>query len=94
MVTDVLHLFVAPDDLSCRADLTIQAPRVADGVLHQAREMFCGLRGHEHMVQFQQGRMFMRCLLCGHESSGWELNQRAPMVTAPRRPRPHLPAAA
>jgi hypothetical protein len=91
MVTNVLHLFAAPDELARRSDSTVQV-QIGDRVLHQAREILCGLRGHHHMMQFQQGRVFMRCLLCGNESSGWELNETPPTVTAPRLPRPDLRA--
>jgi hypothetical protein len=34
------------------------------------------------LLQFQADRMFLRCLSCGHESAGWELNDRRPVVTA------------
>jgi hypothetical protein len=33
-------------------------------------------------VQFQEDRMYLRCLCCGHRSSGWELNHSRPIVTA------------
>jgi hypothetical protein len=41
------------------------------------------------MMQFEQDRMFLKCVSCGHESPGWELNESAPIPTArtsaPRR---------
>jgi hypothetical protein len=52
------------------------------GVLDRVREIFCGIHGHEHLLQFQPDRMYLRCLSCGHESSGWELNEARPIVTA------------
>jgi hypothetical protein len=33
------------------------------------------------MLQFQQDRMFLRCVTCGHETPGWELNETPPNVT-------------
>jgi hypothetical protein len=34
------------------------------------------------MLQFQQDRMYLRCLCCGHRSSGWEMSDTRPTVTA------------
>jgi hypothetical protein len=52
------------------------------GVMDRVREIFCGIHGHEHLLQFQPDRMYLRCLSCGHESSGWELSETRPIVTA------------
>jgi hypothetical protein len=52
------------------------------GVMDRVREIFCGIHGHEHLLQFQADRMYLRCLSCGHESSGWKLNEARPIVTA------------
>jgi hypothetical protein len=35
------------------------------------RQMMCGLHGHDTLVQFEQDRMFLRCVSCGHETHGW-----------------------
>jgi hypothetical protein len=40
--------------------------------------MLCGLQGHQGLLQFQRDRMFLRCLSCGHESSGWKLKEERP----------------
>lgn len=45
------------------------------------RRFFCGLRGHDTLLQFEDARMFLRCASCGHESPGWELNAAAPTLT-------------
>jgi hypothetical protein len=50
--------------------------------MDRVREIFCGIHGHEHLLQFQADRMYLRCLSCGHESSGWKLNEARPIVTA------------
>jgi hypothetical protein len=78
----VSNVSVAPDEISPRPEVTPQAHWLAKRVVDRAREIFCGLHGHQHLLQFQHGRMFLRCLSCGHESSGWELNARPPIVTA------------
>jgi len=43
--------------------------------------MYCGLHGHDTLLQFEQDRMFLRCASCGHQTPGWELNEAPPTVT-------------
>jgi hypothetical protein len=54
--------------------------RLHDGlgaVLHERLgRIFCGIQGHEHMTQFNNGRIFLRCITCGHESPGWDIPTR------------------
>ena len=50
-------------------------------VMTSLREMFCGLTGHDAMLNFEQERMSLRCASCGHETPGWELNEVPPTVT-------------
>ena len=52
-------------------------------VLAWMRQTYCGLHGHDSYLQFEQDRMFMRCVSCGHETPGWALNE-APPVPAVR----------
>lgn len=60
-------------------------------VVARMREAYCGLHGHDSLLQFAQERMFLKCTSCGHESPGWELTETPPTVTvaAPAR-RPQL----
>jgi hypothetical protein len=51
------------------------------GVLDRVRQMFCGLHGHDTLLHFEQERMSLRCVTCGHETPGWELNEAPPTVT-------------
>jgi hypothetical protein len=65
------------------------------GVFERVRQMMCGLRGHDMLLHFEHARMALRCVSCGHESPGWELNEPRPTVTMcgdARRTtlRPHL----
>jgi len=47
------------------------------------REMYCGLHGHDNLVQFEKDRMFLQCASCGHETPGWALSEVAhPVVRA------------
>jgi hypothetical protein len=52
------------------------------------RQVMCGLHGHDSLVQFEHDRMFLRCVTCGHETHGWELNDRParPVRVETRRP--------
>jgi hypothetical protein len=46
----------------------------------QVQAAVCGLHGHDPMLQFHQGRMFLRCASCGHQSPGWDTGARRPRV--------------
>lgn len=54
---------------------------LAGRVVDRLRQVVCGLHGHDTMLQFEQDRMFLRCVSCGHETPGWELNEAAPTPT-------------
>jgi hypothetical protein len=45
------------------------------------RQAFCSLHGHDTMLHFEQERMSLRCVSCGHETPGWSLNEVPPTVT-------------
>jgi hypothetical protein len=46
--------------------------------LHQA---YCGVRfGHEDELRFERDRLTLRCVSCGHESTGWGLDAPPPRV--------------
>ena len=53
--------------------------RLSGRVLDRVRQLFCGLHGHDVYLQFEAERMFLRCVSCGHESPGWELNEAPPL---------------
>jgi len=50
-------------------------------VIERLRQMFCGLHGHDTLLHFDKDRMSLRCVSCGHETPGWELNEVPPTVT-------------
>ena len=54
---------------------------VASRVMDRLRQVMCGLHGHDTLLQFEQDRMFLRCVSCGHETPGWALNEAAPTPT-------------
>lgn len=54
-----------------------------------AGRWWCGLRGHDAMLAFERGRMFLRCASCGHEGAGLQVTGKGPRVTQPGDPRRH-----
>lgn len=50
------------------------------------RQLLCGLKphGHAQLLQFESGRMFLRCVDCGHETPGWQIKDPAPASNGPK----------
>lgn len=77
------------------------APMVAaadEGVgvqmVNWVHSLICGLHGHDNLMQFGRGRMFLKCVSCGHESPGWTIRERPPAdvaVAAEHKRRRFLP---
>jgi len=101
MVTNYPRPVTAEDATSVR-----RAQGTEDGlgttVLAWMRKTYCGLHGHDSYLQFEQDRMCLRCVSCGHETPGWALNETPPTPAVqeqtqrrPARPmlRPHLVGA-
>ena len=67
------------------ADTESGSHRADDGVgtvvASRVRQMFCGMHGHDNLLQFERDRMFLRCVSCGHESPGWALTETPPTIT-------------
>lgn len=68
----------------------------------QVRQFICGLHGHDALLHFDQRHVSLLCVVCGHESPGWNLPgaassscatdraQTGPrFLTAEARPQPH-----
>jgi len=49
-------------------------------VASRLTQWVCGLRGHDEMLSFDSGRLFLRCTSCGHESPGWTPGERRLIV--------------
>jgi hypothetical protein len=54
------------------------------------QQFVCGLHGHDELLQFERGRLSLKCASCGHETPGWDLkkSEAAPPpqpASAPRR---------
>ena len=85
MVTNYLHPVTSE-----AVEVAVDGGQVEGvGVLDRVRQMFCGLHGHDNLLQFEQDRMFLRCVSCGRETPGWSLDEAPPIVTARGEPRRH-----
>ena len=80
MVTNYPHPMTTAHE-SLRPTANSERAGVIARVLDSLRQMFCGLRGHDTMLHFEDERMSLRCVSCGHETPGWELNEVPPTVT-------------
>src|SRR5438477_9913040 len=94
MVTNYPHAVTPPDGLTGGEDTERPDERVGDGMFERVRQIFCGMHGHDTMLHFEQDRMFLKCVSCGHESPGWELNEAPPTIRAraDQRPQALVPA--
>ena len=63
------------------ASKPMQEEGLGGRVLEWLRQAFCSLHGHDTMLHFQQERISLRCVSCGHETPGWSLNEAPPTVT-------------
>jgi hypothetical protein len=43
-------------------------------------QVICGISGHDAVMHFEGKRVMMRCTSCGHDSPGWEIEDRAPRL--------------
>jgi hypothetical protein len=78
MVTNYPHPMTAHDGMRQTA---IERPGRFARVMESMSQAFCGLRGHDTLLHFEGERMALRCVSCGHETPGWELNEVPPTVT-------------
>jgi hypothetical protein len=44
------------------------------------RRLICAIRGHEDYLQFEKNRVYLQCISCGHESPGWTVDTRRPVL--------------
>jgi hypothetical protein len=44
------------------------------------RRLVCALRGHEDYLQLEKNRVYLQCIACGHESPGWDIEPRRPVL--------------
>ncbi len=39
------------------------------------QQLVCGMHGHDELLQFERGRLSLKCASCGHETPGWDLKK-------------------
>ena len=79
MVTNYPHPMTAREGLRATA---VSAPSGGFArVMVLLQRTICGFRGHDTLLHFEDERMSLRCVTCGHETPGWELNEVPPTVT-------------
>ena len=86
MVTNYFHALSHGDRLAAthEADTTEWVGKRLGTWMLQA---LCGLHGHDHLRHFGRKRLSLKCVSCGHESTGWELNEARPTMTFRGDPR-------
>jgi hypothetical protein len=87
MATNYPHSLPASGDIDNGANET---GGLGERVLDRLRQTLCGLHGHDTLLQFEQERMFLRCVSCGHETPGWQLNETPPTVSVHADDRRHV----
>jgi hypothetical protein len=88
MGTNYPHRIASGEALETVADAQ-REDGLGTAVIDKVRQAFCGLHGHDDLLQFEQDRMFLKCVSCGHESPGWALTEAPPIVTARSETRTH-----
>ncbi|HXD20332.1 MAG TPA: hypothetical protein VN654_25125 [Vicinamibacterales bacterium] len=71
MATEGEHTAVEPD-------IAIRSSEMTSGyewVAQRLRWAVCAVRGHETLLQFGAHRMSLRCIDCGHETTGWTIGE-------------------
>ena len=79
MVTNYPHPMTAHEGL--RTTVSNERPGGFARLMDTLRQGLCGVRGHDTLLHFEDERMALRCVSCGHETPGWELNEVPPTVT-------------
>ena len=101
MVTNNLRQIAPRQGVTAEAEARRAEDGLAATMFDRVRQMFCGLHGHDSLLQFERDRICLKCVSCGHETPGWELTETPPTVSvhseAPRhviqRPRAQLISA-
>ena len=77
MVSNFPSPIDVPNQATSRPEPAVEG--LGERMMDRVREVFCGLHGHDTLLQFQHERMFLKCVSCGHESPGWELDEAPPI---------------
>lgn len=44
------------------------------------QRLICAIRGHDDYLHFEKNRVYLECVSCGHESPGWTVEPRRPVL--------------
>lgn len=80
MVTNFPHSMLSDRGIRTATD-EVQPNGFGTRVFGRLRHLYCGLHGHDSLLQFKHDRMFLKCVSCGHETPGWSLTETPPPVT-------------
>ena len=89
MVTNFPHSILSDRGIRTATD-EVQADAFGVRVFDWLRHLYCGLHGHDSLLQFKHDRMFLKCASCGHETPGWALTETPPTVTLRADGRRHI----
>ncbi|HEY3093614.1 MAG TPA: hypothetical protein VGJ52_10970 [Vicinamibacterales bacterium] len=81
MATEGEHTAVEPDVAVRSSEMTTRYEWLAQ----RLRWAVCAVRGHETLLQFGENRISLRCMACGHETTGWTIGEpppRAPVTSS------------
>jgi hypothetical protein len=45
-------------------------------VLVHVQQAICAMAGHDYLLRFTSGRIFLQCADCGRESPGWQIDAK------------------
>ncbi len=80
MVTNYPHSIASHNSLRTNTGAS-HSEGFGGRVMTWLQQLFCGLTGHDTMLNFEQKSMSLRCVSCGHETPGWQLDEVPPTVT-------------
>ncbi len=66
------------------------ATRALSRLWKRVQFALCSLHGHDPLLHYDENRIYLRCASCGHETPGWELDQRRPRVRFHGDPKHHF----
>jgi hypothetical protein len=81
MVSNYPHAVASDEQVPATEEPRQSDGRIGNRLLGFVRQTLCGLHGHDTLLQFEQDRMFLKCVSCGHETPGWELNEVPPTIS-------------
>ena len=56
------------------------ASYITEQFMGSLRRFICAFRGHEEYLHFEKNRVYLECVACGHESPGWTIDTRRPVL--------------